>query len=49
MWAATVKGDGYGNLYKNAIRTVISKATSVPEEQKELINMVLTPNIKEGT
>lgn len=48
MWAACVKADGYGNVYQNAIDCMISKATSVQEEQQELIQSVLKLLFKEG-
>ena len=48
MWAACVKADGYENVYNNAIDCVISKATSVADEQKELIDSVLSTTFKAG-
>ena len=48
MWASCTKADGYENLYQNAIECLIAKATSVQDEQKELINNVLVPMFNVG-
>lgn len=45
MWAMTVMGDDYGNLRDNCIDCVVSKATSVPEEQDEIKASVLAVHL----
>lgn len=41
MWAQSVKADNYSSVYQNCIDCVVSKATSVVSEQKEIISSVL--------
>lgn len=40
-WAQSVKIDNYSNVYQNCVDCVVSKATSVVSEQKEIISSVL--------
>lgn len=41
MWAQAVKADNYGNVRENCIDCVVACATSVPDEQKEIISSVI--------
>ena len=41
MWCQCVIADGYSNLRENCIDCVVAKATSVPEEQAEIISAVV--------
>ena len=41
MWAQCVMADGYTNLRENCLDCVVSKATSVREEQSEIISAVV--------
>lgn len=41
MWCQAVQADGMTNVWENCIDCVVSKATSDPDEQKEIISSVL--------
>ena len=44
-WAQCVMADGYDNLMENCEICVVSKATSVPEEQEEIKSSVLAVHL----
>ena len=44
-WAQCVMADGYGNIRENCEECVVSKATSVPEEQADIISSVLAVHL----
>ena len=46
MWAQCVIADGYSNTKENCIDCVVAKATSVPEEQAEIISAVVNMTLK---
>lgn len=44
-WAQCVMADGYGNIKENCEECVVSKATSVPEEQADIVSSVLAVHL----
>lgn len=44
-WAQCVMADGYGSLKENCEECVVSKATSIPEEQADIISSVLAVHL----
>ena len=44
-WAQCVMADGYGNVFENCRECVVSKATSVPEEQEDIVSSVLAVHL----
>lgn len=45
MWCQCVIADEYGHLRDNCIDCVVSKATSVPEEQREILSAVVDTSL----